>query len=342
MTDVGNGVTQRAFIVTPTYFLINSVFIDFGFEGKMTAIEEVEDGDGEYEIDLRALERELEKYSHGLEDPGEKEINVIDDPIRGKRKLYRFVIYLVPTYSNPGGLTYSINTRMKLIELARRYDMLIISDDVYDFLNYSSSTTPSTPIAKFNHLDQDSLPTHNTYGNTISNATFSKIVAPGLRVGWQESPTRKLVSQLAITGANRSGGTPAQLSTFIIADLIARGEIDGIIEQLCRVYKQRVGVLRESIEKYLPKLTIVHGGDGGYFLWVKLPQVDNHDVIVKQLEESHGVVLAGGGNFEVVGDEKGWGKHCVRLSISYLSDSEIEEGIKIWGDVIRQNYPDLY
>ena len=318
-------ITQRAFIVTPTYFLINSSFLDVGFEGKLTAIDETPDA--EYTIDVKHLESELEKYSNGLE-PIHDDINIKHDPVRGKRKFYRFIMYLVPTFSNPGGLTYSLQTRYKLLELARRYDMLLISDDVYEFLDY---TNTQTLIARLNHLDRETV--SNIYGNTISNATFSKIIAPGLRMGWQETATPNLVQQLAVTGSNRSGGTPNQLSAFVVDDLIKSGKLDEIIESFKQVYSERVRVLKESIGKYLPADTKVYGGEGGYFLWVVTPTANAFETVAELAK--HGVVLAGGENFEVFGDTRNWGQHCVRLSISYLTKEEIEKGIHIWGKVLK-------
>ncbi|RCK57431.1 hypothetical protein Cantr_07008 [Candida viswanathii] len=318
-------ITQRAFIVTPTYFLINSSFLDVGLEGKLTAIDETPDG--KYSIDLDHLEKELSRYSEGLE-PVHGEINIKPDPVRGSRKFYRFIMYLVPTFSNPGGLTYSLETRKKLLELARKYDLLLISDDVYEFLDYTGA---KAPIARFNHLDRATVT--STYGNTISNATFSKIIAPGLRVGWQESATPKLVQQLAVTGSNRSGGTPNQLSTFVVAELIKSGKIDEIIETFKLVYSERVRVLKESIAKYLPKDTKVYGGEGGYFVWVVTPSANAYDAVAELAKR--GVVLAGGEHFEVAGDTRNWGQHSVRLSVSYLTKEEIEEGIRIWGEVLK-------
>lgn len=319
-------LTKKAFVVTPTYFLINSVFVDAGLGDDLIAINET--SSGEYDLDLEKLELELQKYGEiGVD-------NILKDP-RGERKIYQFVMYLVPAFSNPGGVTYSLNTREKLLQLARDYDMLLISDDVYEFLDYSSTTTISPPVLKINQIDQNTV--SNKYGNSISNATFSKIIAPGLRVGWQESATPALVQQLSITGANKSGGTPSQLSTFVVADLIESGKLDTIILNFKSIYAERAKVLKQSIEKYLPAGTEVHGGDGGYFLWVKLPEdIDNRAVIGQLVKKD--VIIPSGEGFEVLGSEnrQKWGDHCVRLSISYLTSEEIEQGVKIWGDVIAE------
>ncbi|ODV78868.1 PLP-dependent transferase [Suhomyces tanzawaensis NRRL Y-17324] len=331
-------VTRRAFVVSPTYFLINSTFVDVGLGDKLTAVRETPGA--HYEIDLQHLEQQLERYSQGLE-LGAGEINIVSDPLRPARKLYRFVIYLVPTFSNPGGLTYSVATRQRLLELARRYDMLIISDDVYELLDYSGA---SHPLPRFNYLDIATLPAHKTFGNTISNATFSKIIAPGLRVGWQETATPLLVEQLAVTGANKSGGTPGQLASLVVKDLLDTGALDTIVRDFNKVYQARGKKILQSLAQHLPQSTVVYGGKGGYFLWVEIQGGSDfdHSRVVKLLQEKHGVVLAGGEHFEVVGDIQNWGKNSVRLSLSYLTEDEIEKGIKTWGEVLKQEHPELY
>ena len=337
MTDTKD-ITRRGFIVSPTYYLITPSFIDAGFEDKLTAV--VETPGQEYEIDLKFLEEQLEFYDRGLPPVGNKEINIISDPSgRPDRKLYRYVIYIVPTYSNPGGLVYSAKTRTKLIELARKHDMLIVSDDVYELLNY---TDADTPIPRFCYLGRDSLPEDFKFGNTISNATVSKLLAPGLRFGWQETPTPKLVQQLAITGANLSGGTPGQLASIVVQDLITSGQADIIIADLIKVYKSRAQTMIRSIKKYLPECTNVYGGEGGYFLWVTINADIDHTKIVDMLKEEHNIILASGNNFEVCGDEKGWGKNSVRLSVSFLNEHEIEEGIRKWGDVLRREHIEIF
>lgn len=337
VTDVS--LTKRAFIVTPTYFLINSVFTDLGLAEKLTAVDETPNS--EYEIDLKSLEEKLKEYSEGLEvSTEENEINVIKDPLRGDRKIYRFVLYLVPTFSNPGGLTYSIKTRRKLLEIARKFDLLVISDDVYDLLRY----TDAEVIPRINYLDQDSIPPAKSYGNSISNATFSKIIAPGLRTGWQETPTSKLVSQLALSGANKSGGSPSQLNLFVVKDLIVSGTLDTIIEKFRETYSKRAKSLLAAVKKYLPSRAVVFGGDGGYFIWISIDggKDFDHSEVTRKLQEKHNIVLADGNLFDVLGDERGWGKTLVRVCVSFLEEEQIDEGIRVWGEVLKEGWPQLY
>ena len=334
------GYTRQAFIVSPTYFLINSVFLDAGFAGKLTAVPE----DCEKGIDFDFLERQLVKYDELAAESASVNVDsdanedpdlIIGDLSRPKRKIYRYVIYLVPTYSNPSGSTMTYDQRIHLINLARKHDMLILCDDVYDLLNYpGSEPTPPRIVT----LDRFTLPEPTDdstpiAGNTISNLTFSKLLGPGLRVGWQESSTPLLAAQnLSQGGAVRSGGTPSQLNTMIVGEMLSLNLVDGIIANLVNVYKSRAVCLEQAVAKYLPKGTKVYGGKGGYFLWVVTPDSLDARLVAANCKR-RGVVLANGDNFEVQGDAIGWGITGQRLSISYLSEEEITAGVKIWGQV---------
>lgn len=331
-------VTKQVFLVSPTYFLINYAFIDAGFAGKMSAIKETPKA--EYQIDLDALESKLCALDaeNGLEAVQDKEINIMEDPSgRGPRKFYRYVMYLVPTFSNPGGLVYSYETRLKLIQIARKHDLLLISDDVYDYLSYDGKP----PVLKMNHIDADTLPEGWKYGNTVSNCSFSKIVAPGLRTGWQETATPALAQQLATSGDRKSGGAPGQLNSFIVNEFIESGTLDATISRFVATYKARADVLKAAIKKYLPKDTTVYGGDGGYFFWVEIDGLNLAESLDTFAEEQQ-VVIANGTHFEVTGDVLGWGQKGARLCVSLLTEEEIEEGIRKWGEFLREKHGELF
>lgn len=335
-TSPFNNITKRIFLISPTYFLINAVFIDNGFANKLTAIEEFENG----EIDIEKLENELIKLE--IENPSKLPITENDikekfDPNRPLKKIYNYVLYIVPTFSNPKGGTLSYSTKLKLIEIARKFNMLIVCDDVYDLLDFSSNKIGHQYHKKMINIDRDTLPEGEEYGNVISNGTFSKLLGAGLRTGWQETATPKLARLLASGGANLSGGTPGHLNTVIIGELLKSKEIDTIIENLNNVYSKRAIALKEAVKQFLPNGTIISPVDGGYFSWITLPNGYDNQKIAQECS-NRGVILATGDNFEVTGDPIGWGEHGVRVSISYLNEEKIRQGIKIWGDVCKEMY----
>lgn len=329
-----NDVTKRIFIISPTYFLINSVFIDNGYAGKLSAITESDNG----VIDFADLETQLSRIE--AQTPSKRpltkeDISLTYDPYKALKKIYNYVLYIVPTFSNPKGGSLSDADKMRLIKIARKYNMLIICDDVYELLDFRCNEAGHAYHKRMVYLDRETLPEGEEYGNVISNATFSKILGPGLRTGWQETATPKLARLLASGGANMSGGTPSHLNTVIIGELLRSGAVDRIISSLNDVYRARAATLEKAVKTYLPGETRASVFDGGYFSWITLPGEYNNREIAKRCME-HGVILPTGDNFEVTADPKGWGEHAVRLSISHLSCTEIEEGIKIWGDVCKE------
>ena len=128
------------------------------------------------------------------------------------KRIYKFVMYCVPTYSNPTGETWDLETRRKVVEIARKWDMLVISDDVYDFLGNDGDTSALAPDKKLlprlvtldHEIGQEHGMGEGEAGYTISNCSFSKLLGPGLRCGWMESATGVLVKQISEGGANRS------------------------------------------------------------------------------------------------------------------------------------------
>jgi len=123
----------------------------------------------------------------------------------------------VPTFSNPSGKTMSLSNREKLVKIARKYDALLVSDDVYDSLQWTTSSTTSSSslnkalLPRLVDIDRSMkpLPSADSFGNAMSNGSFSKIAGPGVRTGWAEA-TPKFTYGLSQCGSSRSGGAPSQ------------------------------------------------------------------------------------------------------------------------------------
>ena len=181
--------TRRIFMIEPTYFLACPIFEDSGFRGKLRGVPE-NDREG---IDFDFLREELEKAEieamQAAKDSGKPDVPILKNG-KSYPKIFKYIVYLVPTFSNPSAKTLSLGARKKLVSLAREFDALLVSDDVYDFLAW-----PRDPAAAMESLAQipprlvdidREMPGCREFGNTASNGSFSKVIGPGVRVGWTE------------------------------------------------------------------------------------------------------------------------------------------------------------
>lgn len=195
LTFTDPAITQAVWMVAPTYFCACRVFDDAGFAGRMRAVPEDQEG-----LDIGALERGLNIMEAEVQRP--KLQGTTKAPRRG-RKIYRHVIYAVPTFANPSGKVMSLGRREALVRLARRHDALIITDDVYDMLQWSLDPEIEHPekagwpriVDVDRYLDGGPV---DDLGNAVSNGSFSKLAGPGNRCGWAEA-TEEFVFGLSQT-----------------------------------------------------------------------------------------------------------------------------------------------
>ncbi|KAK4040582.1 pyridoxal phosphate-dependent transferase, partial [Parachaetomium inaequale] len=221
------GYTRAVWVVAPCYFMACPIFEDSGFRGRLRAVPEDEAG-----VDVGVLERRLREY-----EAEEWKNHPFKNPYPD-RKLYRHVIYLVATCANPSGKTMPLARRQQLVHLAREHDALIISDDVYDFLQWpvtpqiptSPSPSPLPPLLPLLSQIDAALPPsrHNPPGkdfsHAISNASFSKLVGPGIRTGWIHA-TPDFAYGFSVTGTNRSGGAASQFAAGVVWRMLSIGEL---------------------------------------------------------------------------------------------------------------------
>ncbi|KAI1426566.1 pyridoxal phosphate-dependent transferase [Xylaria sp. FL1777] len=268
--------TLAVWVVAPCYFLACPIFEDAGFAGRLRAVPEDAEGPdiAVLEREMRALEKQQQEQEEKQRARGTGQGDGDRDRDRDRdnhaggprykdpgrhRKIYRHVVYCVPAFSNPSGRTTGLARRQGLVELARRYDALVICDDVYDMLQWqrldlppppppphphppSSSPSPSPSPSSSQPPPQASNPFHTAllpriadidiakgrsphdppgkhFGHAVSNGSFSKLVAPGTRTGWTYS-TADLATGLSQTGSTRSGGAASQLAATIICELL--------------------------------------------------------------------------------------------------------------------------
>jgi len=197
LTFTDPAVTRAVWMVAPTYFCACRIFDDAGFAGRMRAVPEDQEG-----LDIGALEHGLVRSEAEVQRPNAHDRT--KSPRLG-RKIYRHVIYAVPTFANPSGKVMSLARREALVRLARRHDALIIADDVYDMLQWSLAPENDVSFPEKagwprvvdvdRYLDGGPVDDH---GNAVSNGSFSKIAGPGNRTGWAEA-TEEFVGGLSQT-----------------------------------------------------------------------------------------------------------------------------------------------
>lgn len=270
-------------------------------------------------------------------------------------KIYRHVIYVVPTSANPSGKTMSLERRKALVHLARKHDALIISDDVYDSLQWpicgdedpqNTNLPPGAVLPRLCDIDMALGPTDHDphhFGNAASNGSFSKIVAPGMRTGWAEG-TPAFAYGLSQTGSTRSGGCPSQFSATVICRLLKDGTLDSHIQEvIIPALQRRHALLLEALDKHVAPLGVLYntasgrsGVYGGYFVWLSLPESLDSEAVAEYAKREENLIVGYGRMFEVYGDEKSAPfRHHLRLSFTWESEDAIVEGVQRLGSVLR-------
>jgi 2-aminoadipate transaminase len=235
-------------------------------------------------------------------------------------------IYVLPNFQNPTGVTLSGERRVKLIELADRYGVPIVEDDPYGQLRYEGEHLPSVVVLDSQFRDNCSTCYR---GNVIYLSTFSKILAPGIRLAWVVAPPeviRKLVQ--AKQGADLHSPTFNQLVTYEVAK---GGFLDRHVKVIRNVYRERRDVMLAAMDGYFPPGVDWTHPEGGLFLWGILPETMSSSDVLKTAIE-HKVAFVPGGPFYPTGG----GYNTMRLNFSYANPDKIREGISRLGKVIRE------
>ena len=232
-----------------------------------------------------------------------------------KKEKPRF-IYAVPNFQNPTGITMSMARRKSLVELAKEHNVPVIDDNPYGELRYAGEDLPS-----LKKLGGDQI---------IELGTFSKLISPGLRIGWifMSRDVMRLFEKMK-EGVDLHTNTFAQ---FVVYEYIKAGNLDKHIQLIKSKYSQRRKVMIESLEKYCSEFVRWTKAEGGLFLWVFLPEhVSATELLNKALEKK--VAYVPGKPFYVHGDTD----NTLRLNFSNATPEQIEEGIKRLAMVFEEN-----
>jgi 2-aminoadipate transaminase len=223
------------------------------------------------------------------------------------------LIYVIPNFQNPIGVTATVERRKELIELATRHMIPIVEDDAYSDLRYRGEKLPT-----MYSLDDS--------GMVIYLSTFSKIIGAGLRLGWIVAHPRFIS---AFAAMKQEGGTSPFVSAAV-TEFCASGTLTEHIGELRNVYGGRHKAMMKALAEHMPHGATWTDPDGGFFVWVTLPDGVTIGDVNPKLKDA-GVDVSPGTQFYY----HGGGEHAVRLSFSFANEQQIETGVKELASAIK-------
>jgi len=228
------------------------------------------------------------------------------------------IIYIVPNFQNPSGITLSEERRHQLVEIAKRYEVPIIEDNPYGELRYAGKDVPSIQSIGGDYV--------------IQLQTFSKIISPGLRIGWI-SASREIMALVERV----KQATDLHTNTFcqyVITEFAKDGALDRHIEELKVAYSERRQVMLNAMEAHFPEEVNWTKPEGGLFLWVELPRGMNSAQLLDKAVERKVAYVPGSPFYAQTK-----GENTLRLNFSNASPEKIVEGIRRLGQVFKENLP---
>ncbi|EDV96973.1 2-aminoadipate transaminase [Drosophila grimshawi] len=251
-------------------------------------------------------------------DLNDLEVKVSERQFKSESKEFWAIYYTIPTYHNPTGILFSPTVCRGIVQLARKFDFLVLCDDVYNILHYGEKPLLSRLFAYDEQTDADYV------GNVISNGSFSKIIGPGVRLGWLEVPPR-IKPQLDRSGIINSGGCFNNYTSGILGSLFELQLAQPHIERLHTAYQERMLATTAVLETDLPESCHFLTPTGGYFIWIRLPdQLDARDFLAYSLQHEK-ISFIAGTRFAV---EEGKGKQFFRLSIAFHDKAKLADGTR--------------
>ena len=269
----------------PTYYLIEQIFVDHG----LNVVGAPTDADG---LDTDALADRL--AAGGIPRPR--------------------LLYTIPTYQNPNGSVLPLARRRRLIELARRYGFVVLADEVYQLLHYGPPPPP--PMAMLDDAGGDSG------GGVISLGSFSKILSPGLRLGWVHAAP-DVIRRFVDSGVAASGGGLNHFAATLAHATLELGLLPKNVANLRRVYGQRHDDVADILRAELGDAVEFTPPGGGYFYWLTLRDGVNTDALLPAAREA-GVSYRPGTAFSAAGGFT----NALRISFSLYETDELAEGIR--------------
>jgi len=225
-------------------------------------------------------------------------------------------IYIIPDFQNPAGITMPNERRVEIIELAKKYDTLIVEDSPYKDLRYSGEHQKT-----FYQLDDS--------GRVITLGTFSKFLAPAFRIGWVIA-SEEIIDRFVMAKQSADLCT-SPFNQKIVAKYIEKGYFEKNIKKIISMYSRKRDIMLDALEEFMPSEVSWTKPDGGLFLFVTLPEHINADELFKRALEENVAFVVGNVFFC-----NGKGTHTLRLNFSFASEEQNKEGIKRLANAIKK------
>ncbi len=224
-------------------------------------------------------------------------------------------IYTVPNFHNPGGVTMSVERRHRLVQIAAARELLVLEDNPYGLLRYEGE-----PLPTLHSLDDEFV---------IYASTFSKILSPGVRLGWAAAPS-PILQKMQI-GKQSSDLCSSSISQYFVSAYFEAGPWGDYVRSLLEIYRRRRDVMLDALAEHFPREAEWSHPRGGLFIWATMPDyIDTTDLLARALRE-HVAFVPGRAAFV-----DGRGGSSMRLNFSGVGEDQIREGIRRIGEVVRE------
>ena len=225
-------------------------------------------------------------------------------------------IYTVPNFHNPAGVTMSLERRHELVRIAHERELLVLEDNPYGLLRYEG-----TPLPTLRSIDRGEY--------VIYASTFSKILSPGVRLGWAAAP-RPVLQKMNI-GKQSSDLCSSSITQFFVTAYFEAGPWEDYVRSLIEIYRRRRDVMLDALAEHFPREAEWTHPEGGLFIWATLPDyIDTTDLLARALRENVAFVPGRAAFVD------GRGGSSMRLNFSGVGEDEIREGIRRIGEVVRE------
>lgn len=217
-------------------------------------------------------------------------------------------LYTIPSYHNPGGQSTSVARRQQIVELAEKHDFLIAADEVYQLLYYYDTPPPA-------------YGTMTASERVVSLGSFSKILAPAMRLGWIQT-SADLRNELMTNGFINSGGSVNHISSHIVRQTIDNGSLVSHIDKLRSVYRRRVEAMDDALHEHFDDIAEWTRPDGGYFFWMRFDESVDTTPLRKSARNAAAGFQAG-----TLFSSREQLRNYLRLSFAHYQEDDIREGI---------------